>query len=149
MQFHLATKAPAGVRLIARVVNQNDTPDDLDAALVDGAKAARFIGGAGQVFEHFSMTDGELVRMALAGAGEVEAAQRALNVEKAGAGLAAKYLASGETDMVLDLSHADLSGQEAASVLFGLRLRSWRFFEYRTKLSADKRATLEHVHVIG
>ena len=42
MQFHLATKAPAGVRLIARVVNQNDTPDDLDAALVDGAKAAKW-----------------------------------------------------------------------------------------------------------
>ena len=149
MQFHFDTTPPAKVRLIARVVNQNDTPDDLDAAMIDGAKAARFAGRAGQVFEHFAMSDGSLARLALAGAGEVDAGSRALNVEKAGAALAAKYMASGETDMVLDLGHADLSGEEAAGVLFGLRLRAWRFDEYRTKLAAQKKITLATIHVVN
>ena len=149
MQFLFASAAPAHVRLTARIVNQNDTPDDLDAAIIDGAKAARFAGRAGQVFEHFSMDKGALVRLAMAGAGEVEAERRALNLEKAGAALMAKYLASGETEMVVDLGHADLSGEEAASVLLGLRLRSWRFDEYRTKLAAEKRVSLESVHVVN
>lgn len=149
MQFHFDTAAPAHVRLNARVINQNDTADDLGAAVVDGAKAARFSGRAGQVFEHFVANEGNLTRLALAGAGEVEAGTRALNVEKAGAALAAKYMASGETDMVLDLGHADLSGEEAAGVMFGLRLRAWRFDEYRTKLAKEKRLTLETVHVVN
>lgn len=149
MQFHFDTTAPSHVRLNARVINHNDTPDDLGAAVVDGAKAARFKGAAGQVFEHFAMTDGNLTRHALAGAGEVEAGNRALNVEKAGAALAAKYMASGETDLVLDLGHADLSGEEGAGVMLGLRLRSWRFDAYRTKLAKEKRVSLETVHVIN
>jgi len=149
MQFHFASTAPSNVRLSARVINHNDTPDDLDAAMIDGAKAARFDGRAGQVFEHFVMTDGTLIRMALAGAGKVEAGTRALNVEKAGAALAAKYMASGESEMALDLGHADLSGEEAAGVLFGLRLRAWRFDTYRTKLAAEKKISLTNVHVVN
>ncbi|MEM7690185.1 MAG: leucyl aminopeptidase [Pseudomonadota bacterium] len=149
MQFHFASTPPAQVRLNARVINHKDTPDDLDAAVIDGAKAARFKARAGQVFEHFAMKDGALIRFALAGAGDVEAEQRALNVEKAGAALAAKYVASGETSMVLDLGHADLSGEEAAAVIFGLRLRAWRFDTYRTKLAAEKKVTLSEVHVVN
>jgi len=149
MQFHFVSAAPDSVRLKARIINQGDTPDDLDAAIIDGAKAARFKGAAGQVFEQFAMTDGALTRIALAGAGKVEADARALNVEKAGAGLAAKYMASGETDLVLDLGHADLSGEEAAGVLFGLRLRAWRFDAYRTKLADEKKITLTKVHVVN
>ncbi|MGB3472846.1 MAG: leucyl aminopeptidase [Erythrobacter sp.] len=149
MQFHFASTPPANVRLTARVVNQNDTPAGLDAAVIDGAKAARFKGSVSQVFEGFTMVDGSLARVALAGAGEVDADKRALNVEKAGAALAAKYLCSGETEMVLDLGHADLSGEEAASVLLGLRLRSWRFDEYRTKLASEKKRSLHKVHVVN
>ncbi|MEM6828705.1 MAG: leucyl aminopeptidase [Pseudomonadota bacterium] len=149
MQFHFASAAPNQVRFVARLVNQNDTPDDLDAAAVDGAKAARFAGRTGQVFEHFAMNDGLLARIALAGTGEVDADTRLRNVERAGAALVAKYIASGETDMVLDLGHADLSGEEAAAAIFGARLRSWRFDEYRTKLAADKRVSLTAIHVIN
>jgi len=148
MQIDFASTPPSSVRLTARIVNQDDTPSGLDAAIIDGAKAARFKGSASQVFEGFTMADGSLVRLALAGAGEVDADKRALNVEKAGAALAAKYLCSGETDMVLDLGHADLSGEEAASVLLGLRLRSWRYDDYRTKLSEEKRPSLKAVHVV-
>jgi len=148
MQIHFAATAPSNVRLIARIVNQKDTPEGLDPSVIDGAKAARFTGRTGQTFESFVMTDGVLQRIALAGAGEVDAELRALHVERAGAALAAKYLTSGETEMILDLSGADLSGEEAAGVLLGLRLRSWRHDRYRTKLPAEKRVSLETVRVI-
>jgi len=149
MQIHFTETSPANVRLIARVVNQGDALADLDAALTDGAHAARFGGRTGQVFEGFTMEGGSLRRVALAGAGEADAATRRLNVERAGAALTAKFLTSGETEMALDLSHAGLSGDEAAAVLLGLRLRGWRHDKYRTKLAAEKRPSLESVHVMG
>ncbi|MEO0463693.1 MAG: leucyl aminopeptidase [Pseudomonadota bacterium] len=149
MHFHFASSAPSQIRLTARIVNQGDIPGDLPGAIVDGASAARFKGSAGQVFEGFASESGALSRIALAGAGEVDADGRALNVEKAGAALAAKYAASGEAAMVLDLGHADFSGEEAAGALLGLRLRAWRFDEYRTKLSDDKKVSLTDVHVVG
>ncbi|KPP91495.1 leucyl aminopeptidase [Erythrobacter sp. HL-111] len=149
MQFRFSDSPPSHVRLHARVLNQEDMPSDLDQAVAEGARAARFKGSAGQVFETFSMKDGTLRRLALAGAGEADATLRRLNLEKAGAALAAKYLVSGESAMVLDLGHADLSGEEAAAALLGLRLRSWRLDTYRTKLPADKRPSLETVHVVG
>lgn len=149
MQIHFTDTPPANVRLSARIVNQGDTLDGLDPALAEGAPAARFKGSAGQVFEGFVSTDGALVRMAIAGAGEADSDNRRLHVERAGAALTAKYLRSGETDMVLDLGHAGLSGEEAAAALIGVRLRGWSYDQYRTKLAADKKVTLESVHVVG
>ncbi len=152
MHIHFDTSVPKDVRLHARVVNAGADLSSVDAALADGAKAARFKGGAGQVFEGFTMVSGQsggLQRIALAGAGETDADRRRLNVERAGAALTAKYLTSGETDMVLDLGSADFSADEAASVLLGVRLRAFRHDQYRTKLAADKKASLQNVHVIG
>jgi len=149
MQINFVKTAPPATRLTARIVNQGDLPQDLDAAGTEGAQAARFKGSAGQVFEHFAMQDGALVRLALSGAGGKDSADRILNVEKAGAGLMAKYIASGETQMVLDLGHGDLSSDEAAAALLGLRLRSWRFDEYRTKMAADKKVSLENIYVVN
>ena len=51
--------------------------------------------------------------------------------------------------MVLDLGHADLSGEEAAAALLALRLRSWRHDKYRTKLPTNKQPSLIKVHVVG
>ncbi|MFL0356066.1 leucyl aminopeptidase [Erythrobacter sp. GH1-10] len=149
MKIQFTDSPPADVRLIARIVNQGDALSDLDAAIVDGAKAARFKGRVGQVFEGFTVADGALRRVAIAGAGETDADARRLNIEKAGAALTAKYLCSGESKMVLDLGHADLSGEEAAAALLGLRLRAWRHDEYRTKLAKEKRVSLKTVHVFG
>ncbi len=149
MHIHFTETVPETVRLVARVVNQGDALTDLDAALTDGAHAARFAGRTGQVFEGFVMDGGSLKRVALAGAGESAAENRRLNVEKAGSALTAKFLTSGETAMAIDLGHADLSGEEAAAVLLGARLRGWRHDKYRTKLAADKRASLERVHVVN
>ncbi|MEM9501735.1 MAG: leucyl aminopeptidase [Pseudomonadota bacterium] len=149
MQIQFTDTAPADIRLVARIVNQGDALADLDPALVDGATAARFKGRTGQVFEGFAMESGTLRRVAVAGAGESDAANRRLNVERAGAALTAKFLTSGETDMVLDLGHGDFSGEEAAAALLGVRLRAWRHDKFRTKLAAEKRPSLKTVHVIG
>ncbi|WP_296720388.1 leucyl aminopeptidase [Erythrobacter sp.] len=149
MQIHFTASPPADIRLRARIVNQGASLAGIDQALVDGAAAARFTGRVGQVFEGFASDGGTLRRIALAGAGEPTAGERRLNLERAGAGLTAKYLVSGETAMVLDLGGAGLSADDAAAVLLGLRLRGWRHDKYRTKLAADKRPSLATIHVTG
>src|SRR5690606_24701481 len=145
MQVNFTQAAdPAGARLVARIVEQDKLPADLERALAEGAKAARFTGKTAQVFEGFIERDGQVVRVALAGAGKNgEGRQAAL--ERAGAALAAKYLASGETALTLDASGLD--AVELASVLTGLRLRSWRHDTYRTRLKDEQKRTLAEVKV--
>jgi leucyl aminopeptidase len=147
MQIHFTATPPSDVRLYARVVNQGAGLAGIDTALVEGAAASRFGGRAAQVFEGFANVDGAVKRIALAGAGEADAADRRANCERAGAALTARFLVSGETAMVLDLANAGLSANDAAAVLLGLRLRAWRHDKYRTRLPADKRPTLTVVHV--
>jgi leucyl aminopeptidase len=149
MQIHFTSTPPSDIRLHARMVNHGAALSGLDAALVEGAAASRFTGRAGQVFEGFAGTGGAVRRIALAGTGEADSAERRHHCERAGAALTAKYLISGETAMVLDLGHAGLSPDEAAAVLLGLRLRAWRHDAYRTRLAADKRPSLATVHVTG
>jgi len=149
MQILFTSPPPADVRLTARVVNQGAALAGLDPAVVEGAAASRFTGRAGQVFEGFASVDGAVKRIALAGAGEAGSAERQLDCERAGAALTAKFLVSTERVMVLDLGHAGLSADQAAAVLLGLRLRGWRHDTYRTKLAADKKPSLETVHVTG
>ena len=149
MQIHLTATPTTDIRLHARVINQGAAITGLDATFVEGAAASRFTGRAGQVFEGFASLGGSVKRIALAGAGEADAADRRANLERAGAALTAKYLASGETAMVVDLANAGLSADDAAAVLLGLRLRGWRHDKYRTRLAADKRPSLTTVHVTG
>ncbi|MHA7819470.1 MAG: leucyl aminopeptidase [Erythrobacter sp.] len=149
MQINLTDSAPENIRLSVQIVNQGDPLDAFDEVLAQGAPAARFMGKAGQLFEGFVRIDGELRRLAISGAGEKDAKNRLLNLERAGAALTAKYLRSGETDMVLDLGPADLTDEESSAALMGLCLRSWTLDDYRTKLGADKQVSLETVHVIN
>ncbi|AOL95353.1 leucyl aminopeptidase [Porphyrobacter sp. LM 6] len=149
MQIHFTAAPPSDIRLHARVINQGAAITGMDAAIVEGAAASRFTGRAGQLFEGFATIGGAVRRVALAGAGEADAADRCANCERAGAALTAKYLASGETVMALDLGEAGLSATEAAALLLGLRLRAWRHDAYRTRLAADKRPSLTTVHVTG
>jgi len=147
MQISFNTAADAaGARLLARIVEQGNLPADLERALAEGAKAARFTGKAGQVFEGFVERDGEVVRLALAGAGP-NGDGRPAALERAGAALAAKYLTSGETAIALDASGLDADA--VASVLLGLRLRAWRHDAYRTRLKDEQKPTLESVTVIA
>jgi len=149
MQIHFTANPPADVRLHVRVVNHGAALAGLEPALVEGAAASRFTARAGQVFEGFANLDGTVKRIALAGVGEADSAERRHHCERAGAALTAKYLASGETAMVLDLGPAGLGADEAAAMLLGLRLRGWRHDKYRTRLAADKRPTLVTIHLTG
>jgi len=141
--------APQSPSLVARLVQQDKLPADLPVAMLEGAESSRFSGKTGQVFESFVEQDGRVVRLALAGYGKGDAEGKAASLERAGAALAAKYLTSGETTLVLDVTGAGLSADETASVLLGLRLRSWRWDAYRTKLKEEQKRSLEAVTVVG
>ncbi len=149
MKIAFSQTVPANSRLIAHIANKDTIPAGLETALAEGAKAARFKGNAGQSFESFVERGGEVVRVALAGAGDPAASDRRTALEKAGAALSGKYLTSGETSLVIDLSGAGLSPAEAASVLLGLRLRAWRHDAYRTRLKDEQKRTLASVTVAG
>lgn len=143
----LAGPIAAGTSPVARIVNLDALPADLDAVLVEGARASRFSGKTGQLHEGFVAQGGSVVRMALAGAGDPKAKDRSAALERAGAAITAKYLTSGVTALTLDLSGAGLSATDAAAVLLGARLRGWRHDAYRTKLPDDQKATLTTLHV--
>lgn len=153
MNILFSQTMPAPTKLVALIANKGAIPDGLETALAEGARTARFKGNAGQVFDGFVERSGEIVRVAIAGAGdpasESKGSDRRTSLEKAGAALTAKFLTSGETSLVLDLSNSGLDAKEAASVLLGLRLRGWRHDEYRTKLKEEQKITLETVTVVG
>ena len=148
IQF-LAAPQTSPARLLVRPVNQDALPGDLDPVVAEGARASRFAGKAGQVHEAFVAGDGAFRRLALAGLGEPASAGRIGAIERAGAAISAKYLASGETALTVDLTGAGLSAAESAAFLLGLRLRGWRQDGYRTKLADEQKVTLQDAFVIG
>ncbi len=141
------TATPASsARLSARIVDQDNLPADLPVAILQGAEMSRFSGKVGQVFEGFHEADGAVVRLALVGAGKPGAARLA-NLERAGAALAARYLTSGETVLAIDLAGSKLGPRDVAAMLCGLRLRAWRWDNYRTKLKDEQKKSLAEVVV--
>ena len=149
MHVQFSQARPQTARLIAQIADKGKLPSSLPRAMREGAEAARFKGGAGQVFDGFAESGDTVARLAIAGAGSADAAERAANLEKAGAALAAKYQSIGVEELVLDLSGTSLSGKDAAHVLLGLRLRNWRYDIYRTKMKDEQKITLETVTVVG
>ena len=134
---------------IAYLVPQDNLPAGLDPVLAEGAKASRFSGKTGQLHEGFASRDGMVVRMALVGTGESGAKDRLPALERAGAAITAKYIASGEKTVTIDLSEAGLTADQAAAVVLGARLRGWRYDIYRTKLAAEQQASLTTIRVAG
>ncbi len=149
MKVTFSDTVPSDARLVAHIADKGKLPEGLEAALVEGAKSARFKGTSGQVFEGFVERDGTVVRVAIAGAGDPGGARRTNNLEKAGAALTAKYLTSGEGALAMDLSGSGLDAGAAAAVLLGLRLRAWRHDAYRTKLKDEQKISLKEVTVVG
>ena len=147
MQIQFAATVPAGTQIVARVVNQDSLPADLEATLAHGARAARFTGKAGQVFDGFAERNGEIVRVAIAGAGDKGDEGRLANLEKAGGALAAKFACSGSDTIAVELE--GLTDEEAAAVLMGLRLRTWRHDRYRTRMKDEQKVTLKKAVGIG
>ncbi|AKM09179.1 leucyl aminopeptidase [Croceicoccus naphthovorans] len=149
MKIRFAPSAPADAGIVARIVNLDAMPAGLPATVTEGAAASRFAGKPGQVFDGFGEVDGKVRRLALAGAGKADAEGRLANLEKAGATLTAKYLTSGESSLTIDFTDTGLSTREAAAVLMGARLRSWRIDTYRTRLKDEQKPTLTEVVAVG
>lgn len=145
--------ADAAAGILARIIDQDRLPTTLEPVIAQGARATRFAGKTGQVFETFIEQTGQggsgVVRLALAGAGEKSAKSRLANLERAGAGLVARFLTSGETTLSLDLTGTALTAAEVAAVLLGARLRAWRYDRYRTTQADEQKATLETIRVVG
>ena len=148
IQFLDAPQTPAP-RLVARTVDQDALPADLDPVLAEGAKAARFAGKAGQVHEHFISQGGKVVRLALAGLGEKSGTGPRRCGREGRRGACRQVSLSGETALTLDLAGSSLTATETAGFLLGLRLRAWRYDAYRTKLAEDQKPTLADVFVIN
>lgn len=149
MQFNFCATTPMHISLVAKIAFTEKMPEAVDPVVTGGAAAARFKAKAGDLFETFVQSDGALVRAVLAGAGNQNGSNARADLERAGAALAAKYICSGEREMVLDLSASGLDGADAAAVLLGFRLRAWRHDAYRTKLSDAQKISLETVHVVA
>jgi leucyl aminopeptidase len=148
IEFVAGPLAPASTP-VARIVDQDALPADLDAVLVEGARASRFSGKAGTLHEGFVARDGAVVRIALAGAGEAGAKDRIAALERAGAALSARFGASGEKVLTIDFSGTAYGAAEVAAVLLGARLRAWRYDIYRTRLPDDQKASLNTIRVVG
>jgi len=149
MQISFVDAAAPRPRLLAYPVGKGESPEWLGKAVAEGAKAARFEGKASQIFETFVERDGVVERVALAGIGDAGAEDRLSVLERAGAGLVAKYLTSGEEELLIDLGRARLSPQEAVAVLMGATLRAWRHDAYRTRLRDDQKPSLGRIAVLG
>ena len=145
----VAAAPPVATGPVVTLVNQDALPAGLEAALIEGAKASRFTGKTGQLHEGFVSRAGSVVRAALAGTGEAASKDRTAALERAGAAITAKYLASGATQVTLDLTGSGLTAAQASAVLLGARLRGWRHDVYRTKLPTDQKVTLETLVVAG
>lgn len=131
--------------VLALLVEAEGWEEGLEPALVFGAKAARFAGKAGQVFEAISERDGALLRLALVGTGKRDEENRGASFEKAGGALAAKYRASGVASVALDFAQIGASPQQAAALLLAARLRAWKQDGYRTTLKDEEKRSLVHI----
>ena len=147
MQIEFSQSRPEAVRILVQATTKGALPEGLERAMEEGAKAARFKGSAGQLFDGFVERDGAVQRLVLVGTGAADAEGRAANCEKAGAAISGKYQSAGEETIALDAT--GLAAEDLAHVLLGLRLRNWRYDIYRTKMKDEQKVTLESVTVVG
>ena len=85
MQITFRSHADASTpRLVARFVEQDRLPAELDRAAAEGARASRFAGKAGQVFETFTEANGRIERLALVGTGADNGDDGQASLERAG-----------------------------------------------------------------
>jgi len=147
MQIEFSQSRPEAVRILVQATTKGALPEGLERAMEEGARAARFKGSAGQLFDGFVERDGAVQRLVLVGTGAADAEGRAANCEKAGAAISGKYQSAGEETIALDAT--GLAAEDLAHVLLGLRLRNWRYDIYRTKMKDEHKVTLKRVVVLN
>ncbi|MFM5907203.1 MAG: leucyl aminopeptidase [Novosphingobium sp.] len=149
MKINFSAAVPAQASVIARLINQDSMPADLDPVVTAGAAASRFSGKSGQLHEGFAQLGGGVVRVILLGIGQASDTDRASSLEKAGAALTARLLTSGVTSVALDLSGAGVAARDVAAFALGARLRAWRHDGYRTTMKDDQKPSLGELVIIG
>ncbi|WP_031308806.1 M17 family peptidase N-terminal domain-containing protein, partial [Sphingobium sp. C100] len=124
---------------------------DLDALplaaapiLAAGASASRFTGEAGTSFESFVQEGGATLRVLLLGTG----AGNEQDMEKAGGALVAKLATSGAVHAAVEF-FGGASGERAAQLAFGARLRGWRIDTYRTRQPEKAKPTLKTITLVA
>jgi leucyl aminopeptidase len=111
-------------------------------ALKAAAKAARFDGKLGEIFETFVTEKGKALRVILTGLGK----GKTKDAESAGGSAIAKILTSGAKHAVIERS--DLDHKHLARLIFGAKLRSWRHDKYRTTMPEKQKVTLDKITVL-
>ena len=107
--------------------------------------ASRFSGKPGETLEVIAPSGMDAPRIVLFGLGDKDKL-KASTVEKAAAAVVSKVLLGGETAISIRLDGVT-DAEGAARAGLGARLASYRFDEFRTKLSADKRPSLAAVTI--
>ena len=154
MRIIFADSQPEGAFALALPFRKGaDFPQNLPGVEASGvilanaaAKAARFEGDAAATAETIVPAGESTRRVVLFGLGEKP---DSLTWERVGGALTARLLLSGEKKLVVDLSSAVATGEEAARLAFGALLRGWRHDIYRTKLPTKSRPTLDEIVIVG
>jgi len=144
MDIGFAGEMEAGTDALAFVVSKDKLDEaELNLAQSDlvksAAKAARFSGKTGEIFETFVSEGGETLRVLLAGIGK----GKANDAETGGGTITAKILKSGVKHLAIDVS--GLEQDIAARLIFGAKLRSWRIDKYHTTMAEKQNPTLERI----
>ncbi|WP_412545889.1 leucyl aminopeptidase [Maricaulis sp. MIT060901] len=114
--------------------------DASGGALSRAVAASRFTGKPGQTLEVLAPAGTNADRVVLFGLGK-QAELKASVIEKSAAAVTSKILLSGETSITMRLDGvADAEGAGRAGL--GARMAAYRFDEYRTKLTDDKKPSL-------
>ena len=137
---------PVGRDAVSAAALPGLPPQDAELVRI-GAKAQRFEGEAGGLSEVIVSRNGTAQRLLLVGIGGASDD----DFERAGSAVTAKLLTSGESVAAIDLSGLALrpSAEAVARLATGLKLRSWRYDAYRTKLPEKQKPTLEKVIIGG
>ncbi len=106
------------------------------------AKAGRFEGKAGQIFQTFVTEGDAVIQVVLTGIGKGERN----DCEAAGGAIVAKLIASGVKHLAIN--GAGLAQDQLARLLFGAKLRSWRIDKYRTTMPENAKQTLTAITVL-
>ena len=147
MDISISPTRPAAADTLVFVVKKDGLsglPLSAARTVEAGAKAARFQGESGAVFETFAEENGETLRIILAGIGN----GGEMDLEKAGAALVAKLLLSGATHAAVTFVAA-VQGMDVARFAFGAKLRSWRIDRYRTKMPEKAKPTLMTLTIVS
>ena len=115
----------------------------LKGQFLAAAKGANFNGEAGKKFSIFAPKGSKVSRLLAWGIGKGDK----FDAELFGARVTKHLLMSGETTLTLHLGGYKFTPDQAARAAIGARLAAYRFDTYRTKLTADKKPSLNSIKI--